>query len=264
MISNETLNLQFFNLFVDKVLEKKLDINNNQSVNLFATNIINQIQMYGHVNNITFDNIDKNHELYFIFTCVSKDLKLLSAQLIQTKLFTDIISKLKQLFPLIDHCSIQDTFYNQMLNSLLNNDSLINRNAIEMREPFIYLALTSQAIILSCTQLCKTKNGMLLNNGELLTLDNCPQLYLQFLQKLETLKIKFFHLNKNQIQFIQMYTLCDPDIKMDTNLEQYKTKEIMDIVTCINSLSIQVSSIMHFKKIIEDVIKFYLEMTQTS
>ena len=72
-------------------------------------------------------------------------------------------------------------------------------------------------------------------------------------------KLKLPNLNENQIRLIKLYSTSDPELEIPPDLERLKTPQLMGITGLITSMAIDVSSIAHFKSIIDDVIVFCLD-----
>lgn len=155
--------------------------------------------------------------------------------------------------------TIRDTFYNRMADEVLTS-TIIDIDDMRDRDPYIYIALSSIAILSSTLHSLKY-NGILLFNKAIVTKQTCPEKYKILFEQLILLKdkLKSFNFNDDQIQLIKSYSTTNPNIIIPNELEKYKTRELMAIVASVTSLSIQISSIAHFKEIIDDVIKFCLE-----
>ncbi len=157
--------------------------------------------------------------------------------------------------------SIRETFYNLMVTEILTND-IIKSEALRDRDPFIYIGMSSQAILSSILH-CSEIEDIILQNGCAVTQYNCPENYKLLFRQLLSLKnfVKTLklHNQEDKLKLIRLYSVTDPDIEIPDNLEKLKTPEIMKVVSIITSLAIQISSTDYFRSIIEDVIKFSIE-----
>lgn len=161
----------------------------------------------------------------------------------------------------INEEKVRATFYNIMVNEVID-DQMIEKDHLKDRDPYIYIALSSMAIISSIVQSRKT-NGILLLGGSFVDEKTCPDTFKPLCKHLLILKAKFLQmkLNDDQILLIRLYSTTNPDVVIPEQLEkQYKNPQLMDLVSLITSLAIQISSIAHFKSIIDDVITYCIDV----
>jgi hypothetical protein len=228
-ITEKSVPDQFFQLFASLNLLTKMD--NKQDYELTLQKIINQIIQLG-----TFKQIIDKFTSFYIDA--------------QTEIKKEIINE----------DTIRLTFYNMMIDQLFN-EKIINIDDLKDRDPYIYIGMSS-VVILSSVKYSKNSNGILLHNGSIVTLDKCPESYKSMFQQLILIKKMFadLKLTDDQIKLITLYSLTDPNVVIPENLEELKTPALMKIVSTVTSISNQISQVAYFKQIIEDVIKFYLEL----
>ena len=157
--------------------------------------------------------------------------------------------------------TIRNTFYNMMVEEVLTSeDRLIDPNSLEDGDTYVYLALSAQTILSSITY-SNNYEGILLHNGSIVTESTCPQNYRALFKQLILLKNKMGSLNLNdkQLKMIKFYAVNNPKMIIPDDIESCKTPELMSLVSIITNMAIEISSINHFKEIIEDVIKFCLD-----
>jgi hypothetical protein len=150
--------------------------------------------------------------------------------------------------------AIQTTFYNLMVEQVLTHNYIL-KDDLEQREAYIFLALSSLVIIASI-EYSKNSTGILLCNGGVANLNNCPREYRELVGILFQLKSKFVGLSQDQIFLITLMSLQNSELTIPERLTQLQNTEIMSIVSDIVNISIKISQISHFKNIINNVIEF--------
>jgi hypothetical protein len=152
---------------------------------------------------------------------------------------------------------IQETFYNQMLLDALDFN-YISLESLQNREPFVYIGLSCQAIVSICIHNANISD-VILTNGRIVTLENCPQRFQGFFTKVKPIKKQFGSFTKAQIQLIRFYATTDPEMAVPEHLLVVKTPSLMKIVSEIIGMGIEISSLQPFKDMIEKVILFLLD-----
>jgi len=155
---------------------------------------------------------------------------------------------------------IRETFYNIMVEQVIS-DNLIAKSDIESRSSHIFISLPAYTI-LACIIYSKDSSGILLYNGTVVNNNNCPDEYKELFKGLLTIKnkMKLLSLTEKHIELIKLYLTNNPDIDIYDDLKMYKTPQIMEIVSMINSIAIQITAMKHFKEIIDDVLVFCLNV----
>lgn len=155
---------------------------------------------------------------------------------------------------------IRETFYNIMAEQVFINGK-ITKDALLDMEAYIFYDLSTY-VILASTFISLNYDGIILHNGTLVTSNNCPEEYKKFHTMMMNLKVKIksMKLSAKQMEFINVYSSSNPEVTISPELETYKTPEIVNLVTIIKDLSIQISQVPHFKAIIDKVIKYCLDI----
>ena len=197
-------------------------------------------------------------------------LEAIIRQAIQRPEFQVIITKFKMFYaelnqrepvtPAVTVAAIRDTFYNIMVDEYFSNVDLF-RNDVESVEAYLFICLPARSIIAILTH-SKGLVGIRLQNGALVTRDNCPQEFRLLADKLLTLKTLFDRLDPSpEILDLMNHTVSmKPDLVIPPQLERLKTPEINAITAIISELSIKISQLDHFKRIIDAVLAFCLEL----
>jgi hypothetical protein len=214
---------------------------------------------------VTSDNVPEMYrelfgQLHSIKT--KEDIDSLTIKIIERETFQSAFLQLTQFFAdlstdqkqEVSDSTIQETFYNQMVCDVFDLPFL-SREAIKQREPFIYIGLSSQAII---SRLILTPEFRLCN-GALLTESNCPHSFLEAFHALQSMQPFFAGLSSKQIELIRYFATTDPDLLIPDDLLSLKNPDLMKLVAMVTALAIEISSIPHFKKVIEHVIAFCLQ-----
>jgi len=155
----------------------------------------------------------------------------------------------------IDESMIRQTFYNLMVERVLL-DGLIDKNDLATREAYIFIGMSSLAIVECLIASRNLDEGMLLLNGKVVTDYNCPERYRDFFAALKPLKIGFRSLSREQVDLIRTFATMNPSADMPEHL---KTEQLMRLVAQITDVSIKISQLANFKSIIDSVIRFCIE-----
>lgn len=149
---------------------------------------------------------------------------------------------------------IKETFYNIMLECAI--DGKVPHDDIEMTEAYIFLDMSALTIINACYQ-CRDMGALRLLDGSTLDSTNCPDIYMGFIEIFEKIKPAFKHLTPGQIRDLELICSANPAVEVADNI---KTHELTQLAANINQIATKVSQLASFKQIINDVIRFYLEM----
>jgi hypothetical protein len=283
----------FYGMLLDIVFHEQdktqqpVDLNNHDTIQY----LIKQLLEYVCLRYNTFVTINKNHvtasnvpESYRELFILLQELKQLlsSRQLIdqhqainstyskifknleQKQTFKPMIANLKQFYSqcnvmhetkqIISINTIRDTFYNIMVDQVIDS-KLIPINDLKCNEPYIFFAMSGFVIIESVVRSAGTSGIKLCNQGI------GPAQYMKFFEIMIGLKhtMQRLKLNDNQVQLIKLLCMQNQSIQIPGPLKQYQTRELMEVVTVITDMTINISQIDHFKRIIDDVINFCID-----
>lgn len=160
--------------------------------------------------------------------------------------------------------TIRDTFYNIMVDQVLVLN-LVSKQDIKDNEPYVFFALSSQAIVASVIDSADS-TGIRLHNRALVTADNCPPEYKDMFAILSVIKARIRAMDREgdrdspeRLALIKLLSVNNPDVEIPAHLARHKTRELMEIVTLITNLAIKISQVQHFKDVIGNVLTFCLE-----
>lgn len=146
---------------------------------------------------------------------------------------------------------VQLSFYNLMVTEVVES-KLIRRDALEGGDSHIFLDLSAFTLVAACV-LSKDVSGILMLNGSILTLNNCPEIYKELAQIILQVKNKIKNLSEEQIYTLKTICSTDPELECEEGMQ---TAELTSMATFINSVSIEVSKRETFKLLMMKVIDF--------
>lgn len=147
----------------------------------------------------------------------------------------------------------KNTFYNAMKTECIF-DMMIDNDDLMDRDPYIYLSLPSFGIM-GMTE-CEdelSKSGIRLYEGRMIRSNECPKDYKIIFDTVIDIRDCVKKLDQNQ-RLLVKYKLV-PEKTIPEDLENLLTPEIIEIVSIINSASIEISRLEFFKEDIENVIQ---------
>lgn len=151
---------------------------------------------------------------------------------------------------------IRETFYNMMVeNTILSGyfpkDDLISR------EPYIFFGLTAHTILDTVIR-SKGYPGIKLLDDSIVTDTLCPGEFKELCGVIFKIKalIDTRIITQNQLQYIKNKILQNDDIPEYTDITPEQINEIKDIISIFIDISIDITRNIHFKNIIDDVLKF--------
>lgn len=155
--------------------------------------------------------------------------------------------------------TIRESFYNSMVDEVFST-GLIRKEHLDDQDAFIFFALSSLAI-LSSVKSSGQNSGIWLHNGAIVTEANCPPSYQPLFKHLILIKRKYISMNltDDQLQLVRICAINDPEMTIPEQLKPFQNPELMSLVTIITDLAINISSIQHFKEVLNDVIKYCIE-----
>lgn len=183
----------------------------------------------------------------------------LANQVYELELFHTIINKLITLYGSmytnkISENIIRDSFYNAMVNEAL--EAKFNKESLEASDPFIFFDLSAFTLI-ECCRISKNYNGIKLMDGSTLTIDVCPDTYIELVHAVLQIKNNIANMPDKYINRLKKICSTNPD---NICPEKYKTEDMVKIATVINSVATKVSQRNTFKNIINNVIQYCLEI----
>lgn len=155
--------------------------------------------------------------------------------------------------------SIRETFYNMMVEKVLIGGA-IDKKTLQDMEGYIFYDLSAFVILDSVLENPHT-DGIKLFNKSVVTAQNCPAEYTKFYVMLNVAKtkIKEMKLTNKQIELVKLLSSSDPDVVIPDELLVLKTSVIMQLVSVIKDMAIQISQVQSFKNIIDNVIAFCID-----
>ncbi len=164
--------------------------------------------------------------------------------------------------------TIRQTFYNLMVDEVFSSQDvnaegsppLIRKEHLVDQDAFIFFAL-SGLTILSSVKSSLDNTGIWLQNGGIVTEQNCPPAYVPLFKHLILIKQKYKSLNltPDQSKLVKLCVINDPDLVIPEHLKPLQTPQVMSLVSTITDLAINISAIGHFKEVLNDVIKYCVE-----
>ncbi len=206
-----------------------------------------------------FESLFYDFELLKKSNDFQTQLQILIKKIKQRQFFTSELKRVNQFFlnanGQITKQDIQEHFYNTIADELLQTTTIIPLEDIKSREPYIYLAVTSLAVLKTVIMNLNEPNGFLLFKKQRLnfeTIFTIEKEYQKFLFALIELRKYILLTNtKEEHDLIRLYCLNNPDLEIAPSI--LKTPFLMQIVSIINGIACDVSSLKDFKNNIENV-----------
>lgn len=293
MISDEEIRETFYNIFLDIMMSCNLNELQDKLSNFRSrANLIRQLTvktLYRLHGSLTADksiatfrrNLVNRYNVPFKFSFVfniieNKELfkniyqiEKLADEINEIELFQNIINDVIIFY--LDsqrtmNCDVNEhiiieTFYNIMIYQLLEPESKITKEDIENQEPYIYFALAAGTII-GILESSKECSGMRILNNAIVTNDNCPAMYIPLFSNIKELKEQYDTFNDETSKIIKI--ICSNDSnKLSKEIEDKKTPVIMQFISKVNNIAIEITRLTRFKNIIDSVLTFSLNMLTT-